>query len=123
MKYRSIATPAPSPGLKIGGKKLVQPNQSMSLGEILDRFTRGEELPIGKDAQYHESDDDLEKIAKSDLVDRAEYVEHLEDTKKRYDVQEKARKKAEREAAHAKILEEERAKKAAEEAANRKVNP
>lgn len=94
MKYKSIALPEPTVGKSFKGiKDQTVPNSSMSLQEILERFTRNEALPIGKDAQYHESDDDLEKIAKSDLVDRVEFMNGLEDVKKRHDKQEKDRKK------------------------------
>lgn len=97
IRFRSIGTPDESVGQSFKGQqKIVVPNQSLSLEEILDRFTRGEPLPIGKDFNYdEEGDDDLEKVAAGDLVDREEYVEKLKETKRRYDVQEKKRASAE----------------------------
>lgn len=113
MKYKSIANPKPTPGVVFKGEKLVVPNQAISLQEILERFTRNEALPIGKEPVFHESEDDLEKISKADLVDKAEFSQKLIDTQKKYEKQEKARKK--------KIEEEERAKIAAELAAKEKA--
>lgn len=95
MKWKSSSIPTPSKGVVYTDKKIVVPNQSMSLEEILHRFTRGEPLAIGREVQYHESDDDLEKVSNMDLVDRQEFVEKLKSTRKEYDKQEKARKKAE----------------------------
>lgn len=66
----------------------------MSLQEILQRFTRNETLPIGKDVSYHESDDDLEKISHMDIVDKLEFVEAQKETQKVFDRQEKAKLKA-----------------------------
>lgn len=98
MKYNASATPRPSPGETFTGESIVVPNMSMSLEEILQRFTRGEPLAIGKeDPVYHESDDDLEKVSHLDMVDRAEYVEKLKVTQKEYEKQEKRKAKAERE--------------------------
>jgi len=91
MKFKSIVCPAPSIGAGPYPKKQVVPNQSMSLREILERFTRGEPLEIGKDASYDEGEDDLEKVAKSDLVDRAEFVEKLKFTQKQYEKEERKR--------------------------------
>ncbi|QCQ85055.1 hypothetical protein [Blackfly microvirus SF02] len=96
MKFKSIATPAPSPGQTIPGKYLVQPNQTMSLSEILERFTRGEPLSIGKpEPTYHESEDDLEKISHMDPVDKQEFIDRQKETQKRFDKEEKQRKKRE----------------------------
>lgn len=94
MKFKSYATPAVSVGVLTRAKKIVVPNQAMSIHEILERFTRNEQLPIGKDVQYHESEDDLEKISHMDLVDRAEYVEKLQETQKLYQAQEAKKEKA-----------------------------
>lgn len=97
MKFRSNAIPNPSVGKSYEGEiELTVPDQTMSLREILERFTRNEPLPIGKEVSYHESEDDLEKIQHMDLVDRAEYVEKLKETQRKYDKQEKARKEKER---------------------------
>lgn len=101
MKYKSISIPAPSLGELGGRKKLVIPNQSLSLQEILERFTRKEALPIGRDANYHESDDDLEKVAHFDLVDKAEFSAKLSETQKTYKKQEAGRLLAARRATEA----------------------
>lgn len=103
MRYKSIAIPKPVEGQKFTGVKLTVPDQSMSLQEILTRFTRNEPLPIGNQVNFHESDDDLEKISKMDLVDRQEYIEKLKTTQENFSKQEKkkaeiARKKLEDEA-------------------------
>lgn len=97
-KFKSHAWPAPSKGVIYTDKPMVQPNQSMSLQEILERFTRNEALPIGREVNYHESEDDLEKVQHMDLVDREEFVNGLKETRKRFDSQE-AKKKADQEAA------------------------
>lgn len=98
MKYKSysIGSHPLDAGVSYKGvKKIVQPNQSMSLEEILERFTRGEALPIGQQSAYDETDDigvDLEKIAKADLVDKEEFHDSLELTKRKYAQQEKNKK-------------------------------
>lgn len=94
MKFKSIASPEPSKGSVTEGKKIVVPNQAMTLQEILERFTRNEQLPIGKDVQYHESEDDLEKVQHMDLVDREEYMDKLKETQRVYKRQEAAKEKA-----------------------------
>lgn len=97
-KFKSIAWPAPTAGIAGGRKKLTVPNQALSLEEILRRFTRGESLEIGKDGTFDdEGDDDLEKVAHMDLVDREEYVNKLKQTEKDYEKQEKGKAKKERE--------------------------
>lgn len=121
MKFKSYASPAVWPGVKIDGPKIVVPDQAMSLHEILERFTRNEELPIGKDVQYHESDDDLEKISHMDLVDRAEYVQKLQETQKMYKAQEAKKDKAEKDRLLAEAKAE--AKKEAEKAVKAELKP
>lgn len=117
IKFKSNACPPVSGGMLIKAKKEVQPNQTMSLEEIISRFTRGEALAIGQEYQYHESEDDLEKVSKMDLVDREEYVNKLKSTQKEFEKQEKRKKTKLQEAlkaeALAKIEAEERAKKGA----------
>lgn len=108
MKFKSVSIPGPSKGSRTSAEKLVVPNQSMSLLEILTRFTRGEQLPVGKDVVYHESDEDIEKLKHMDLVDRAEYIEKLEQTKKTYEKQERDKEKAEREKIRKSLEESER---------------
>lgn len=116
MKFKSISVGGNSQGMTITAKKQVVPNQSMSLQEILERFTRGEALAIGRGTpEYHESEDDLEKLKNSDLVDRQEYLDKLKATQGNYAKQEK-RKEAAR---LKKLEEEERAKIAAKLAAEK----
>lgn len=121
MKYKSEATPSPSVGVGKWGPKMTVPNQSMSIQEILERFTRDEALPIGQDVQYHESEDDLEKIAHMDLVDREEYTDKLKEVQKAYKVQEAKKAKAEKD----RLLSEAKAeaKKEAEKAAKAELKP
>lgn len=95
MKFKAIASPKPAKGQGEFPPSITTPDQSMSLEEILERFTRGEPVAIGRDAKYHDSDDDLEKIQTMDLVDREEYVERLKHTQETFKKQDKARKAAE----------------------------
>lgn len=103
MKYKSIAAPKPSVGLDFSKvKELVLPDQSMSLQDILTRFTRGESLNLAHPVEYGSdaslfNDRDLEKLATSDLVDKEEYINHLKEIQSRYEKNEK--KKASFEAA------------------------
>lgn len=97
MKFKSIASPEPSLGVKARSKKLVQPNMALSLEEILRRFTRGEPLAIGQEGNYHDGPDDLEKVRNMDLVDREEYINKMKATQKGYHKQEKDRADKEQE--------------------------
>lgn len=96
MKFKSIANPSTSEGRLPIGKKITVPDQTMSLEEILSRFTRGEAVAVGRDINYHESDDDLEKVSRMDLVDKEEYIDRLKQTQRTYQEQEKAKHVAER---------------------------
>lgn len=60
-----------------GSKKVVLPNQSMSLQEILRRFVRREALPIEVKAGYFETDYDLEKVAHMDIAEKHEILERV----------------------------------------------
>jgi len=93
MKFKCVALPGVRwPGVKYSGPKLVVPNMAMSLQEILERFTRGESLEIGRDATFDdEGDDDLEKVAHMDPVDKQEFIDGLKQTRKDYEKQEKKR--------------------------------
>lgn len=94
MKFRSTTIPKPALGADFSKEKVqVVPDQSLSLQEILTRFTRGESLEIGREGNFHDSPDDLEKIAHLDLVEREEYIESMKEIQKRYKEQEEARKK------------------------------
>lgn len=90
MRFKSIACPEPSKGQSFEGviDQLV-PDQSMSLKEILERFTRGESVYAGNNVSFDDdSDVDLEKLGNSDLVDKAEYKDHLKEIQKKYEKQE-----------------------------------
>lgn len=93
MKYKSIATPKPVAGQGGFPKPKVVPNQSMSLAEILQRFTRGEPLNIGRGTPtyYEAGEDDLEKISTLDLVERQEFIDKQKAVRATYDKQEKRR--------------------------------
>lgn len=96
-RFRSKAFPGNNPGTPTLDPKIVVPDQSLSLREILERFTRGEPLHIGKDVQYDESgDDDLEKVSKMDLVERDEFIQKQKDVQDRYSKQEKRKAAAEK---------------------------
>lgn len=98
MKYKSIASPGLPKLYRPGGKKLVVPNQALSLQEILERFTRGEPLEIGRgEGQYDDGPEDLEKLAHADLVDKAEAADKFAETQRKYKKQEKDKQKAEKE--------------------------
>lgn len=96
---------------------LTQPNQAMSLKEMIERFTRNEPLEVGFNVNYHESDDDLEKLRRLDPVDRAAYIKRMEEVQAKYKEQEAEAEKALLEQERAKFLEKERAKWEAEKAA------
>lgn len=91
MKYKSIASPDQGLGMQYKEKKIVVPNQALSLREILQRFTRDMSLPIGQDAQFGGKDDtdvldvDLEKMGFADLVDQADFVQAQKDVQARYE--------------------------------------
>lgn len=58
-------------------KVVTVPNQSMSLREIIQRFTRKESLPIEKDGIYVEGLGDLEKMDKADIQEKREAYERV----------------------------------------------
>jgi len=60
-----------------GQKRLVIPNQSMTLQEIIKRFTRRESLPIEHQGQYETRFGDLEKLKHEDITVRMERAEEL----------------------------------------------
>lgn len=113
--FKSIAFPEPSVGVNYEKEKyIVQPDQSMSLEEIIDRFVRGEPLDVGMTTAYGDEEIDnplnvdLEKLVHADLVDRQAYYDQLEELVKTY-------KKREKESEDAKAAEEEQARIKAEE--------
>jgi len=101
-KFNSVAFPKPSLGsvVKNPGGKITVPDQALTIREIMERFTRGEALPIGAQTAFGDENlenplnVDFEKLAVADLVDKQEYSDALSELKKRYDAQEERRKKA-----------------------------
>lgn len=99
---------------------MVVPDQGMSLREILDRFVRNEPLPVDMGGQFGNEDldnplnIDLEKMARADLTDKADYYNALEEIKKSYKAQEKAAENAKAEAARKAEIERIRAEALAE---------
>lgn len=101
MKYKKTSIPNPSLGVDYSKEvDQVVPDQSMSLQEILARFTRGEPVPVGHETSEGIQEHDLEKLKHADLVDKAEYKEKLEEIKTKYEKQEaaKAKKQKQKEA-------------------------
>lgn len=113
MFYKKAQNPGPSQGIRITEADQTVPDQSLSLAEILRRFTRHEVLPVGHKGQYGsevlmdpENDSDLnvdvEKLRHADLTEKQDYRnnvrDHLEQWKREEDEREaKAkREKAER---------------------------
>lgn len=113
MKYKQSSLPAPSVGDDYSKvKSIVVPDQSLSLKDILTRFTRGEPLNVAHPVAYgvEGMDTDLEKLSNADLVDKAEYMDKLKNVQKLYDKQEKAKaaKEAADKAAADKLAEQKR---------------
>lgn len=120
MKFKKSAIPEPSKGVDYRKvKDEVVPDQGMSLKEILERYTRGEALPVGHDTQYGDSPDDdnpldvdVEKIATMDLTEKDEFKKEMQQTVDLYESQQRQRD----------ALEKIEKQKADEKAFNRKVN-
>lgn len=117
MQYKKSSLPEPWEGVDYTNEiDQVIPDQSMTLEEILTRFTRGETLPVGMEfADGDEEGDnplgvDLEKVKNSDLVDKAEFIEKLKDVQRQFDEQEQ-KKAADKKAAEAKAFAEKDAKR------------
>lgn len=60
-----------------GVKKVTVPSQSMSLREILTRFTRKESLPVEKDGVYETRFGDLEKLKNEDITVQHEKISEI----------------------------------------------
>lgn len=84
---------------------LTIPKQSMSLAEIIARFTRNESVDVGFPVNYHESEDDLEKLRHLDPVDRAAYIQKMKDVQEKFHQQEEKRKRDLEEKARAEFFE------------------
>lgn len=79
MKFRCNSLPIPDKGISfVGCEVLTVPDQTLSLAEILERFTRDEALPIGHDVSYDDDAEvDYEKMKYADLVDKAEFADRM----------------------------------------------
>lgn len=101
VKFKAVAWPAPpKPKDYKDQVRVTLPDQSLSLEDILDRFTRNESVPVGKHVQFDSEAEldsamtvDIEKIMRADLVERANYFDMLENVKKTFEKEEKARQK------------------------------
>lgn len=80
------------------------PDQSMSLQEIIRRFTRKESLPIEKEGTYETRFGDLEKIGNMDLTEQSEKIADIKEAVGKYEKRYKAKKAAESAAAAAASL-------------------
>lgn len=102
ISFKVGAYPAPSKGHRCVNKegKLTVPDQALSIREILERFTRGEAVPVGMRTGFGLDDVDnplnvdFEKLAVADLVDKQEYSDALSELKKRYEAQEERKRTA-----------------------------
>lgn len=66
-----------------GVARVVVPNQSMSLREIVQRFIKKESLPINKDGFYSEDFGDIEKIQSEDITERMDRINDLKEKAKK----------------------------------------
>lgn len=103
MKFKANANPGPTRSKMDWSKveRIVVPDASISLHEILTRFTRGEALDVGFDGQFDENADinnplsiDLEKLMKADITEQKQYWEQVKTVQDRYIAQEEIKKKA-----------------------------
>lgn len=105
MQFKGKAIPAISVGVDFTDEEdLLQPDQGLSLKDILERFTRGEALPVGKNGTFGSDDEhevfsvDLEKLMYADLVDKSAYYDKLTEIRKKANEEDIARQKAQRQA-------------------------
>lgn len=88
------------PSVKVTGqsfKKVVRrvmPNQSMSLREIVARFTKRESLPLSHEGFYEERFGDLEKHLHEDITEKVDRVNELKSTVSKGRKAEKERQEA-----------------------------
>lgn len=92
MKFKNSAVEPPRAGIDYTKEvELTVPDDAMSLQEIIERFVRGEELAIGKDVSFHESEDDLEELNRMDMVDKAAYIKRMKEVQNQFEAQEAER--------------------------------
>jgi len=53
------------------------PNQAMTIQTIIERFTRGERLPIKKEGYYSTKFGDIEKMDNLDITEKMEVAQEL----------------------------------------------
>jgi len=107
LKFKPFNTRGNSPATKINEPSQVVPDQSLSLKEILTRFVRHEQLPVGHAGVYGsegsidpESDNefniDIEKAKHWDLTEKDEFKGRLKERIQQHDAaeKEKAEKRA-----------------------------
>lgn len=96
---------------KVNPVSVTVPDESMTIKQIVDRFTKGQTMPIGdvKDPSYVPDVDfdseDLEKVKDMDLHDLQEYRERLAD--QAYEIEEELKKRKEAQEAKSKAEAEE----------------
>lgn len=91
-----------------GVKVVTLPMQSMTLQEVIRRFTRKESLPIEKVGVYEDRFGDLEKRSKMDIHDQMELAAGIKESirkSKKTENEKIAREKADAEKAAAKTAE------------------
>lgn len=121
MIFKSTSIPKPSLGkdfTKI--PKITVPDQSLSLQEILERFTRGETQAIGNPVYYMDTQYDLEKVAKMDLVDKQAFIDEQKLVSKHWNQQEAKKAAQLKEQARQQAIAEAKAQLAADSAATAK---
>lgn len=67
----------------VGVKRVVIPNQSMTLHEILERFTRKEALPVMREGYYETRFGDIEKMSMAPIDVQRDYAENMKQFVKR----------------------------------------
>lgn len=66
---------------------LTVPDAAMSLQEMIERFTRNESVDLGFPVNYHESEDDIEKLRLLDPVEKREYIERMKQVQKDFEAE------------------------------------
>lgn len=104
MRYVKSSLPRPSDGLQAKWVNIVVPDQSLTLKDILERFTRGEAMPIARDEQFGGNEDlddplnfDLEKLVKADMTERDEVAQKIKEMRVQAEREEKERGRKEAE--------------------------
>lgn len=113
--------PKPSPGKDFSKiPDVTVPDQSISLAEMIRRFTRNEPLPVGQKVFYMDTKYDLEKVAKMDLVDKEAFIEEQKLVSKHWATQETKKAAALKEKQRQQAIADAKAELAADSAAKAK---